>query len=527
MKRFGMATFGRALALAGLLALGSIGASAQDLRVGLGSTVTSMDPQFYVLGSNSALARNVFDGLINQDDRQQLVPGLATAWRAIDDTTWEFTLRQGVKFHDGSDFTAEDVAASLRRIPTIRNSPSSFLPFVRPISAVTVVDPHTVRIRTNGPYPLLPASLSRIAIIARSAEQATQEDFNAARSAAGTGPYRLVEFVPGERIVLRRNDSYWGGRPRWQTVTFRIIPNDAPRVAALLAGDLDVIENVPTGTVQRLRRENRVRLATVVSNRIMYIHLDSDRAESPFVRDRAGNPTPNHLRDVRVRRAISTAIDRTALVQRVMDGEGVAAGQLVPEGYFGYVPGLNPPAGDRDAARRLLAEAGVPDGFKLTFHAPNDRYPNDEQIAVAVASMLTRAGIETNVVALPAAVYFTRASNLEFSFILGGAAAETGEASGTLRPLLATFNQQTGAGTGNRGRFSNARLDALLDQALATVDDGTRERLLREATEIGIREVGVIPLFFLVNTWAARAGFDYVGRSDGYTLAENVTNAAR
>lgn len=528
MKALGLATLAKATAMLFVAAVAAAGPlAAQDLRIGLGSAVTSTDPQFTVLGSNSALARNVFDGLINQDNRQQLVPGLATAWRAVDDTTWELTLRRGVKFHDGSDFTAEDVVASIRRIPSIRNSPSSFLPFVRPISAVTAVDTHTVRIQTNGPYPLLPAALSRIAIVTRSAEQATQEDFNAARLAFGTGPYKLVEFVPGDRIVLRRNDAYWGERPRWQNVIFRIVTGDAPRVAALLSGDLDVIENVPTGSVQRLRQDGRVRLTTVVSNRIMYIHLDSDRAQSPFVRDRAGNPAPNHLRDVRVRRAISTAIDRQALVQRIMDGEGVPAGQLVPEGYFGYVPSLAAPRGDRDEARRLLAEAGIPDGFRLTFHAPNDRYPNDEQVAVAIASMLSRAGIETQVVALPASVYFTRASNLEFSFILGGAAAETGEASGTLRPLLATFNTQRGAGSGNRGRYSNARFDALLDRALATVDDQARERLLREATEIGIGELGVIPLFFLVNTWAARPGFEYAGRSDGYTLVENVTNAAR
>lgn len=505
------------------LAIGYSPSAAQELRVALGSAVTSADPHFTVLGSNSALARNVFDGLINQDDAQRLVPALATEWRALDATNWEFKLRAGVTFHDGSDFEAEDVAASIRRIATIKNSPSSFLPFVRPIKAVSVVDRLTLRIETLTPYPLLPAALSRIAIVPRAAESLGQEGFNAATQAYGTGPYRLVEFVPGERIVLRRNESHWGGTPRWQRVTFRIVPNDSTRIATLLAGDVDVIENVPTSNAAKLATDTRVRIARAVSNRVMYLHLDSDRAQSPFVRDRAGYPAPNHLRDPRVRQAISAAIDRQALVERVMEGEGVATGQLVPSGYFGHVPELAVPKGDRDEARRLLAQAGLGDGFRLTFHAPNDRYPNDEQTAMAIASMLTRAGIETNVVALPAATYFTRASALEFSFILGGAAAELGEASSVIRPLLETFNPQKGMGSGNRGRYSNARLDGAMAEALASVDDATRGRLLREATVIGIGEVGVVPLFFLVNTWATRQGFGYVARSDGYTLAENVT----
>ncbi len=528
-----MMTPGRLLRIAVLaLSVGAIlpvpaPAAAQDVRVGLASAITSADPHFTVIGSNSAFARNVFDGLVNQGDRQELLPGLATSWRAIDDVTWEFVLREGVKFHDGSAFSAEDVVASIRRIPNIKNSPSSFLPFVRPISAIEAVGPLKIRIKTNGPYPLLPAALSRIAIIPARLEGAPQEDFNAARSAIGTGPYRLTAFVPGDRVALARNDGYWGGRPRWQNVVFRIVTGDAPRIAALRAGDLDIVENVPTGDVAQLRKDGKIRLSTVASNRIMYIHLDSDRMQSPFVRDNADGTAPNHLRDVRVRRAISLGIDRQALVARIMDGEGIPAGQLVPEGYFGHVPSLAAPRGDRDAARKLLSQAGLPNGFHLTFHAPNDRYPNDEQTAVAIASMLGRIGIETKVVAMPASVYFTRASNLEFSFILGGAAAETGEASGTLRPLLATFDPPRGAGTGNRGRYSNPKFDELLDRALATVDNAAREKLLREATEIGISEVGVIPLFFLVNTWASRPGFGYAGRSDGYTLAENATNAAR
>jgi peptide/nickel transport system substrate-binding protein len=325
-----------ALLLAGLFA-GA--APAAELRVGLGSTVTAIDPLFYVIGSNSALARNIFDALINQDDQQHLTPALATAWRAIDDTTWEFTLRQGVTFHDGTPFTADDVAASIRRIPTIRNSPSSFLPFVRPIKRVTVVDAHTIRFETDGPFPLLPSNLSRISIHPARFENATLEDFNSGRAAIGTGPFRFVSFTPGDRIVVERNPTYWGGAPAWERVTFRIVTTDAARVAGLIAGDLDVIENVPTADVARLRRQGpgqgNLQVATATSNRVMYLHLDTSRAQSPFVMNAEGVPGPNVLRDLHVRQAISRAIDRAALVERIMDGQGVPAAQLVPEGDFG------------------------------------------------------------------------------------------------------------------------------------------------------------------------------------------------
>lgn len=499
-------------------------ALAQDstLRVGLGANITSLDPHFHVIGSNSALARNMFDGLVNQDDRQQLVAGLASAWRAVDDTTWEFRLRPDARFHNGAAVEAEDVAASLRRVPNVRNSPSSFLPFVRPIAAVEVVDAQTLRIRTREPFPLLPNSLSRIAILPRTLEQAETADFNSGKAMIGTGPYRFAAYTPGDRVEMEAVQPGQNGAT-WSRVSFRFLPNNPGRVAALLSNDVDLIENVPTTDVERLRKDSRVQLASVASNRVMYLHLDHEREQSPFVRGRDGAAIPNALRDARVRQALSLSIDRRALVARVMDGEGTAAGQLVPEGYFGHVPGLAAPAADLNAARRLLAEAGLPNGFQLTLHAPNDRYPNDEKVAQVLAQMWTRAGIPTKVEAQPGNVYFTRASNREYSLIMGGAAAETGEASSVLRPLLATFNAERGDGSGNRGRYSNTEFDRLLGDALRTVDDAKREALLRQATELAIQENGVIPVLFFANSWATRPGFTYRPRTDGWTLAINAS----
>ncbi len=495
-------------------------ASAADLKIGLGAAVSSMDPLFYVIGSNSAMARNIFDGLINQDDKQQLKPGLALAWQPVDDTTWEFKLRQGVKFHDGSDFTAEDVAATIRRVPLAsQNSPSSFMRYVSEIKDIVIVDPYTIRFKTAAAAPLLPSNLSRISILPKSLETTPSKALNDGQGVIGTGPFKFVKWQPGDGVVLAGNSSYWGGKVAWDTVTFKFITNATSRVAALLAGDVDLIEDVPTSDLGTIRKNSKVRMASAGSNRVMYLHMDQDREVSPFA---VGPDGKNPLRDVRVRRAMSKAINRDLLVQRIMDGQGVPAGQLVPEGYFGYAPALKSEKFDLDGAKKLLAEAGYPNGFDMTFHASNDRYPNDEKVAQAISQMFSRAGIKMKVETMPAAVYFPRASKREFSLIMGGAAVETGESSGVLGPLLATFTKDTGQG--NRGRYSNPKFDQALDTAMKTVDDGKREKLLQDAMTQGMNDLGVIPIFFLLNNWGVRADLVFKGRADGYTLAHDVTS---
>ena len=311
-----------------------------------------------------------------------------------------------------------------------------------------------------------------------------------------------------------------GTKPAWEKVTFRIITGDPTRVAALLSGDVRAIENVPTADIARIAKSGDLTLYRTVSHRLMYLHLDSNRDRSPFVTDKAGKPLEkNPLKDVRVRRAISKAINRQALVERVMEGAAVTTGQLMPEGMFGHTSALKPEAYDVEGAKKLLAEAGYPDGFSITLHAPNDRYVNDEQIAQAIAQLLTRAGINTRIEAMPSSVYFTRASKLEFSFMLVGWAADTAEASSPLKALLATFSKEKGMGTANRGRYSNPKMDDTLTQALAIVDDAKRERVLQQATEIAINDLGIIPLYHQHNLWATRKGVSYAPRTDERTLA--------
>ena len=386
------------------LAMNVIPAYGGNLAIGLGADVTAIDPHYHNLTPNSNVAAHIFDYLVLRDERQRMIPGLAESWRTVDPLTWEFKLRRGVKFHDGSPFTAADVVASIERVPTVPNSPSPFTVYTKQIKEMIVVDPYTIRFRTATPYPLMPSDLTQVAIISKGAENASTEDFNSGKAAVGTGPYKLVRYAKGDRIELARNDDYWGGKTPWEKVTLRLLPADAPRVAALLAGDVQVIENVPTTDVARLKQERGLTLSRTVADRMIYLHMDSERDISPFVTDRDGKPLGrNPLRDTRVRKAISKAINRQALVDNVMEGQAVPTGQLLPEGFFGYTKNLKVEPFDPEGAKKLLAEAGYPNGFGLTIHTPNNRYVNDAKVAQAVAQMLTRVGIVTRVEAMPSA----------------------------------------------------------------------------------------------------------------------------
>jgi peptide/nickel transport system substrate-binding protein len=495
-------------------------AVAAELAIGIGADVTAIDPHYHNVTPNSNVAAHIFDYLVLRDERQKPIPGLAESWRTIDPVTWEFKLRRGVKFHDGSEFTAGDVVASIERVPTVPNSPSPFTVYTKQIKEMIVVDPYTIRFRTAAPYPLMPSDMTQVAIISKSAAKASTEDFNSGKAAIGTGPYRLVRYAKGDRIELARFDDYWGGNTPWDKVTLRLLPADAPRVAALLAGDVQAIENVPTSDVANLRKDKRISLYRTVADRLIYLHMDSERDVSPFVTDREGKPlAKNPLKDARVRKAISKAINRQALVERVMEGEAVATGQLLPEGFFGYTKNLKPEGYDPEGAKKLLAEAGYPNGFGLTIHSPNNRYVNDAKVAQAVAQMLTRVGIATRVEAMPSATFFPQATEFKFSFILAGWSSGTGEASSPLKALIATPSREKGFGTANRGHYSNAKVDLMLEDALVTVDDAKREALLQRATELAINDTAIVPLYHQVSLWGTRNGIGYVPRTDENTLA--------
>ena len=504
-------------------------AGARDLSVALGAAITSLDPHYHNYSPNTSMSKHIFDALIRSDARQRLTPGLATAWKALNDTTWEIQLRKGVKWHDGSDFTAEDVVFSFKRAPNVPNSPSSFGTYVPRDLVIEVKSPHLILVKTAKPAPTFPNDISAVAMVSKKyGEKAGTEDYNSGKAAIGTGPYKFLEYVPGERIVVVANDKYWGGREPWDKVIFKVIVNPAARVAALLSGGADFIEAVPTADAALLEKDKNLNVVSAISNRLIFLHIDTGREKnSPFVADNAGQPMleTNPLRDFRVRKAMSLAMSREAIVARVMEGKAVPAGQLLPEFFFGTSKKLKPEKYDPDAGRKLMAEAGYPNGFRLTVHGPNNRYINDDKIVQTVAQLLRRVNIDARVETMPSSVYFTRASKLEFSLMLVGWGADSGETSSPLRALIHSYNTQLGFGTANRGRYSNAKVDALTQQALATIDDKKREALLAEAAEIAIGELAVIPLHYEVSTWGMKKSIAYKARSDQYTLASDIRPA--
>ncbi len=517
-------------------------AVAADITIGIRSEPSSVDPYFHNLGPNNAMNGQIFGRLVDFDSNQQLFPRLAESYKAIDDTTWEFKLRKGVKFHDGSDFTVDDVIFSFERADGYTGGNSSFRTYTKG-KTLKKIDDHTLHIITEAPYPLMPNDMTTVMIMSSEAKGTGEagtnfgisaEDFNKGLAAIGTGPYKFVEWKKGEEMVLEKFDGYTGqiAQP-WDKVTFKFIKSEAARVAALLAGDVDMIDNVPTVDIARLKQDSNVALSSGISNRVIYLHLDQFRDKSPFVTDKAGNPMDkNPLRDARVRKAISMLINREAIVDRVMEGVAIPAGQLLPEGFFGRSPNLSPEAYDPAGAKKLLAEAGWGDGFGLTIHGPNDRYINDAKIAEAIGQMLTAAGIPTKVETMPKNVYFRRASKggeggqPEFSFVLVGWGSGTGEASSPLKSLLSTHNPDKGRGASNRGRHSDPKVDELLTKALATVNDAERQNLLAAATDAAIgANQGIIPLHYQVNTWATRKGLKYLPRTDERTTAYDLLPA--
>lgn len=500
----------------------------KDLVIALSTPVTTVDPHFHNLTPNNGMAAHVFETLVKTDPALKTYPGLAESWKALSDTEWEFKLRKGVKWHNGEPFTAEDVAATIKRIPNVPNSPASFAVFVRAITDVNVVDSHTIRFKTKEPYPLLPADMVSVAIVPKAiAETAKTEDFNSGKAMIGTGPFRFEQFVSGDRVILTRNKDYYGTQPDWDKVTFRMITSAPARVAALLSGDVHMIEGVPTADAAKLKTDKRVEVSNAVSNRMIYLHMDSDRkTNSPFITAADGKPMEaNPLVDARVRRAISKMIDRNAIVSRVMEGQAIPAGQLLDEAFFGTSKKLKPDAYDPAGAKKLMAEAGYPNGFGVTLHSPNNRYINDGATAQAVAQYLSRNGIPTKVDTMPSNIFFTRASKQEFSFILAGWGAASGDTSSPLRALLATNDPKAGMGGANRGRFSSPELDALIAKAVVIIDDNQRDAALAVASEKAIELMGLIPLHYEVSTWASRKGIQYGGRADQYTLAQDVKRA--
>ena len=515
----------RALAAAALmLGIGMGAAHAQDFRLAMSAPPSSMDPHFFNLFPNINVSDHMFETLVKMDPDSKPIPGLAESWRLVDELTWEFKLRRGVKFHDGSDFSAEDVAWSIDRIPLIANSPGRFDSYTKAIVSKQIIDPLTIRFKTATPYPLMLPDLTAVFIVSKKATAGSlpqglaSEDFATGKGMSGTGPFKFVRFARDDRVELERNEAYWGNKPAWGKVTLRFIAADPTRVAALLSGDVDAIENVPTADLKRIRDNQNLNFFSKVSHRMIYFNLDQ-REKTPFVFDNDGKPLDkNPLRDLRVRKALSMAVNRDAIKDRLMEGLSLPTANLVPPALFGHNPTLKP-VFDADGAKKLLTEAGYPNGFSFTFHGPNNRYVNDDQIMQTIAQMWARIGVKAKIDAMPLAVYFPRATKKEFSVTLVGWGAQTGEASSPLRALVACENKDKGFGVINYPSYCNPKMDALMEEGLRTVDDKKRLQLLQDAVKIVVDDAALVPVHHQVTTWAAKRAIDYVGRTDERTYA--------
>jgi peptide/nickel transport system substrate-binding protein len=355
-------------------------------------------------------------------------------------------------------------------------------------------------------------------------------DFNSGQAAVGTGPFMFEEFSPGSRISVVRNPNWWGSDPGWDQVVFVPVGEDSARLAALLNGDVDVIDYPPTVDLPQLEQNPDFVVSSIASDRLIYL-MPSYRDRETYVLDNEGNiMMPNPLRDWRVRRALSLAMDRNAIRDRIMGGASLPTRNIVPPGFFGYVEELQPDPYDPEAARALLEEAGYGEGFRLTLHGPNDRYINDARIAEAVAQFWTQIGVTTEVDTMPRNIFFSDLlrggpntfpgfDDPKFSMSLTGWGTVAGEATYTVSGILETYNAATGGGNGNFGRYSNPSVDALSVLAKQTIDRDVRLDLLRRATIIGMEDYALIPLHFQVNKWAMRAGLEHTPRTNERTLA--------
>jgi peptide/nickel transport system substrate-binding protein len=495
------------------------------LSIVVGGAFTSMDPHYHNLGPNNALTTYVFEPLMRFDPKFQPEPALATSWKAVDEKTWEIKLREGVTFHDGTPFTADDVVFSFARIPTLLLSPSSFVYAVKPIAQTEVVDPHTIRLHTTTPVPLLPYNLTGVAIVSKQhGEGMTTASFNSLQSAIGTGPYRVTAFSVGDQATFQRNDAWWDKQPYWTTVSYRFIADNASRIATLRTGEADLIDQVPTTDVAGLLANPKVSVIAMPGQRLIYLAPDASRAVTPFATDLAGKQLEaNPLRDPRVRRALSLAINREGLKDRIMDGYAAPTGQLMPDELSGFEPAIPVDPYDPEHAKKLLADAGYPVGFGLTLHGPNNRYVNDAKLVEAIAQMWTRIGVKTQVDVMPAATYFSRALHAEFSIRLTGWASDTGEASSNLTELIASSDPSKGRGAVFMpDKYSNPKVDTIIEQALATIDTEQRESLYREAERLAMPDLPIIPLHHQVNIWAVRKGLTFHARMQERSNAWDV-----
>ncbi len=502
--------------LAALLVPGTaIAQDADHLTVGVRAPIVTLDPALSGLGPMHGYYANIYDSLVGLDAQSHLVPEIALSWRLVDDLTWEFKLRPGVKCHDGSTLDAASVKSSLDRLPTVPNSDNLTAGKLRPVRELQIIDPLTIRMVTAQPYPALLAALPDFHLVCASVPAtATTAEFDSGKDAIGSGPYRSVRWQRGQGWELERFDGYWGPKPAFAHVTMREIPNDAARLASLQAGDVQLADYIPPLDVKRLAGTEGLGVFQTPSNRSVFLGFDELRDQTPFATDKSGAVLPhNPFRDERVRHAFALAISQEVIVKRVMEGLAETTTQGVPVHIAGYDASLAPTPYQPEAAKQLLAQAGYPDGFKVTLHCPNDRYVNDAATCQTVGILLSRIGVTVAIDAQPSSVYFPRLQRLDYSFYLLAWGSNGGDATSFLRDVMETRDAKRGVGSWNMGQ-SMPDLDREIDAATLIMDAAARDKAMAAVMGELIQQQVYIPLDTLLVIAAARKPVTYVPQSN-------------
>ena len=493
-------------------------AQAQTVRVANQGDALSLDPHSLNESLQLDVLGNVYEGLVGRDKNLALVPALATSWKQMSPTVWRFELRKGVQFHDGTPFTADDVLFSMARTQI---DGSDMKGYTNDVKETRKVNDHTVDIETLRPFPILPELLYRVNIMSKKWCETNQAvkpvdrrkgiENAASFRANGTGPYRVRERQPGVRTTFVRNGNYWGKIDgNVQEVIFTPIGNDATRVAALLSGEIDVMEPVPLQDVERVNASPNARALTGPELRTIFLGMDQKRDELLYSSVKGKNP----FKDKRVRQAFYQAIDIEGIKKTVMRGAATPTGLLIGPGINGFQPDLNKRLPyDPEAAKKLMAEAGYPNGFEVTMNCPNDRYVNDSRICQAVAANLSRIGVKINLAAETKGTYFPKVLRRDTSFYLLGWVASTLDAHDPLNALMHCVDDK-GAGQFNLGAYCNPKLDELTHKIQSETDKAKRNALIHEAYKMHQDDIGHIPLHQQALAWGVSKKVDVVQRPD-------------
>ena len=508
-----------ATALFVALSAAGVVASAQTVRIANQGDALSMDPHSLNETLQLSVTGNVYEPLVGRNKDLSLTPMLATSWKQTSPNVWRFELRKGVQFHDGTPFTADDVVFSLARTQVEGSDMKSY---TNDFKEVRKIDSHTVEIETKTPFPILPDVLSLVYIMSKKwceTNQATVPvdrrkgvENTASFKANGTGPFRVRERQPNVRTVFTRNGSYWGKIEGNVTeVVFTPIGNDATRVAALLSGEVDVMEPVPVQDIDRVNSSANTRAVTGPELRTIFLGMDQKRDELLYSNVKGKNP----FKDKRVRQAFYQAIDIKGIKKTVMRGASNPSAQLVGPGINGFQPEMKRLPYDVEAAKKLMAEAGYPNGFEVSMNCPNDRYVNDGRICQTVAANLSRINVKINLQAETKGTYFPKVLRRDTSFYMLGWTPATYDAHNAMNAIMRCVDDK-GAGQFNLGAYCNPKVDELTLKVQAETDKNKRNAYIKEAFDLHAADVGHIPLHQQALAWGVNKKVKLVQLADNF-----------